>query len=422
MTTIINKRRVNLLGVAIAFALLPAMGVAQEVDHSKMHHPAPAKAPAKAKPPAPKKKKVAAKKSATPAARPVAKPAVKRAAADPHAGHRMPAATPPDAQVEVDHAAMGHGPAAQEPVDHSTMDHSAMGHDMPAPKPGQAVDHSTMDHSAMGHEMPVAPEQPVDHSTMDHSTMDHSAMGHEMPVAPTEPLTPIPEITDADRAAAMPPPHDHPVHDNGIFSYVLFNRLEAWDADPGTGMQWEAQSWIGTDLNRVWLRSEGERVDGHTESADLEVLYGRSITPWWDVVGGVRHDFKPGRSQDFLALGVIGLAPYMFEVEATAYLGESGRTEASVEVEYEMLLTNRLILQPLLEVNVFGQTDESRGFGTGLGTAEAGLRLRYEVNRQFAPYIGVVRERAFGRTAELRRNEGEDTDDTRIVAGIRIWF
>ena len=317
---------------------------------------------------------------------------------------------------------MGHGTAAQAPVDHSTMDHSAMGHDMPAPKPGQAVDHSTMDHSAMGHEMPVAPEQPVDHSAMDHSTMDHSAMGHEMPVAPTEPLTPIPEITDADRAAAMPPPHDHPVHDNGIFSYVLFNRLEAWDADPGTGMQWEAQSWIGTDLDRVWLRSEGERVDGHTESADLEVLYGRSITPWWDVVGGVRHDFKPGRSQDFLALGVIGLAPYMFEVEATAYLGESGRTEASVEVEYEMLLTNRLILQPLLEVNVFGQTDESRGFGTGLGTAEAGLRLRYEVNRQFAPYIGVVRERAFGRTAELRRNEGEDTDDTRIVAGIRIWF
>lgn len=418
MTTTTKKRGVNALGVAIALALLPAMGVAQEVDHSKMHHPVPATPPPPAKKPVPKKK-VPAK----PAVKPAAKPAV----ADPHAGHRAPAAPTTKAQADVDHAAMGHAAPEQEPVDHSTMDHSAMGHDMPEPKPEQPVDHSTMDHSAMGHEIPEpAPEKPVDHSkmdhsTMDHSTMDHSAMGHEMP-APTEPLTPIPEITDADRAAAMPPPHDHPVHDNGIFSYVSFNRLEAWDADPGTGMQWEAQSWIGTDLNRLWLRSEGERVDGHTESADLEVLYGRSITPWWDVVAGIRHDFKPGRSQDFLALGAIGLAPYMFEVSATAYLGESGRTEASVEVEYEMLLTNRLILQPLLEVNFFGQTDERRGVGSGLGTAEAGLRLRYEINRQFAPYIGVVRERAFGRTAELRRNEGEDTDDTRIVAGVRIWF
>lgn len=356
MTTTTNRRRVNVLGIAIAIALLPAMGVAQEVDPSTMHHSAPAPPPTPAKTIAP------------------AKPAV----ADPHAGHKMPAAPPARKnQAEVDHAAMGHAAPQQEPVDHSKMDHS---------------------------------------------TIDHSAMGHGMPMARTEPLTPIPEITDADRAAAVPQPHDHPVHDSGIFSYVLFNRLEAWDAAPGTGTQWEAQSWIGTDLNRVWLRSEGEHVDGNTESADLEVLYGRSITPWWDVVAGVRHDFKPGRSQDFLALGVIGLAPYMFEVSATAYLGESGRTEASVEVEYEMLLTNRLILQPLLEVRFFGQTDERRGVGSGLGMAEAGLRVRYEVNRQFAPYIGVARERAFGRTALLRRNEGEDTDDTRVVAGVRIWF
>jgi len=140
------------------------------------------------------------------------------------------------------------------------------------------------------------------------------------------------------------------------------------------------------------------------------------------VVAGIRHDFKPGASQDFAAIGVMGLAPYKFEVEATGYIGESGQTAARFEVEYETLLTNRLILQPLVEVNVYGQNDERRGIGSGLSTAEAGLRLRYEVTRQFASYIGIVHERAFGRTADFRRAEGEDTDDTRVVAGFRIWF
>ncbi|MDQ3510907.1 MAG: copper resistance protein B, partial [Pseudomonadota bacterium] len=258
----------------------------------------------------------------------------------------------------------------------------------------------------------------MDHSKMDHSKMDHS----EIPAATLEPRTPIPVITQADRMGAIPPDHPHPVHDNGIFRYVLLNRLEAWDTDEGTAVKWEGQAWIGTDLDRVWLRSEGERSDGSLERADLEVLYGRSVTSWWDVVAGLRHDFAPGKSQDFLALGVMGLAPYMFEVEATAYLGQSGRSELRVETEYEMLLTNRLILQPLVEVNVFGKSDPGRGTGSGLGTVEAGLRLRYEIDRRFAPYIGVVRERAFGRTAELRRDAGRHVDDTHVVAGFRIWF
>lgn len=268
-----------------------------------------------------------------------------------------------------------------------------------------------------------APEE-MNHSTMDHPAMDHSAMDHstmDLP-ATVDPLTPIPEVTDADRAAAVAPEENHPVHDNGIFYYVLFNRLEAWDADAGTGLAWEGQSWIGTDLNRLWLRSEGEQVNGRLESADLEVLYGRSVSAWWDVVAGVRHDFKPGASQDFLAIGVMGLAPYKFEVEATAYLGESGQTAARMEVEYETLLTNRLILQPLLEAEFHGKHDEMRGIGSGLSTAEFGLRLRYEIRREFAPYIGIVRERAFGQTARYREQDGHPSDDTRVVAGFRIWF
>ena len=308
------------------------------------------------------------------------------------------------------------------------IDHSKMHMPMPAEKPApvkKPVRRKTaksrpkpaavMDHSAMGHGMPV-PTNPAPPEPMDHSTMPGMSM------APTEPITPIPVLTDADRAAAVPPAHDHPVHDNSIQSHVVFDRLEAWNADDGIGLEWEGQSWIGTDLNRLWLRSEGERIDNRTESADLEVLYGHSFSPWWDVVTGIRHDFKPGGSQDFAAIGVMGLAPYKFEVAATAYIGQSGQTSARIEAEYETLLTNRLILQPLVEVNLYGRDDARRGIGSGLSTIEAGLRLRYELTRQFAPYIAIVREHAFGGTADLRHDDGEDINDTRITAGVRIWF
>lgn len=332
-------------------------------------------------------------------------------------------ATPKPAAAPVDHAAMGHAPTTDQKPNQS-VDHSAMGHDAPAKTSPQTTDHAAMgheapqtdalmDHAAMGHEMP-ATEKPA-------QTTDHAAMGHTT-AAPDAPRTPIPEVTDADRAAAFAYVDNHAVHDNTIQQYFLLDRLEGFDTDEGSGQAWEAQSWIGTDLNKVGLRSEGERAGGHTEAADLEVLYGRAFARWWDVVAGVRHDFKPGDSQDFLAIGVMGLAPYKFEVEATAYLGERGQTAARFEAEYETLLTNRLILQPLVELNLHGKDDPSRGIGSGLSTAEAGLRLRYEIRREFAPYIGIVHERAFGRTADFRRDEGEDASDTRLVAGVRIWF
>ncbi len=279
---------------------------------------------------------------------------------------------------------------------------------------GTAASTEPMDHSKMGHEMDMSG---------DPAPMDHAAMNHgEESAAPLQPRTPIPVVTDADRVAATPPAGGHPAHDNSIQNYVLLDRLEGWDADPGTGTAWEMQGWLGTDVDRLWLRSEGERIDGRTESADLEVLYGRSVARWWDVVAGVRHDFNPGGSQDFAAIGVMGLAPYLFEVQATGYIGQSGQTAARIEVEYEMLLTNRLILQPVIEADFYGRNDERRGIGSGLSTAEAGLRLRYEITRQFAPYVGIVHERAFGRTADFRRAEGEDASDTRVVAGFRIWF
>lgn len=269
-------------------------------------------------------------------------------------------------------------------------DHAAMGHDMPAPEPAQA--------------------------------MDHAAMGHDVPMPSDQPREPIPVLTDADRIAAFPDVARHTVHDNAIRSYWLLDRLEGWSADEGTGIGWEALSWIGTDLNRVWLRSEGERTNSTVEAADVEVLYGRSIARWWDVVGGVRHDFGEGPSQTFAAIGVMGLAPQKFEVQATAYIGQSGQTAARLEAEYDTLLTNRLILQWQAEAELYGKDDERRGIGSGLSTVEAGLRLRYEFTRKFAPYIGVVWERAYGGTADFRRAHFDDIDNTRFVAGLRIWF
>lgn len=245
--------------------------------------------------------------------------------------------------------------------------------------------------------------------------------------APAPAPTPgLPEPTAAERAAAFPDLGDMDMRDHmqedPLIATLLFDQLEWQDEGDHAGLGWNLRGWIGKSNDRVWLRSEGERRDGRTEDGNIEVLWGRPTGPWWDLVAGVRHDFGEGPARDWLALGVQGIAPYKFEIEATAYLGASGRTAARVEAEYDVLLTNRLILQPLLEVNLHGRDDPELGIGSGLSTAEAGLRLRYEVTRQFAPYIGVVYERAFGNTAQLRRDSGASDEETLVVAGIRMWF
>jgi len=211
-------------------------------------------------------------------------------------------------------------------------------------------------------------------------------------------------------------------HAHGPHTYLLFNRLEARDTDHGSGQAWEASGWVGGDIHRLWLRSEGERTANRTDAAHVELLYGRAVSPWWDLVAGIRHDFAPGRSQQWAAVGVQGLAPWMVEVALTGYVGGSGRTMLGIEVERELLLTNRLILQPVLEATFQGRGDAARGVGSGLSSVEAGLRLRYEVDRRFAPYIGLAHERAFGDSAAARRASGHSGRDTHLVIGARIWF
>lgn len=249
----------------------------------------------------------------------------------------------------------------------------------------------------------------------------HDGMHHAHPTREAEEGPDIPPITDADRAAAFPAVSGHPVHGNAIHYYALFDQLE-WQDAPGGTFSWDADGWLGSDMNRLLLRSEGERTDGHTEEAEVQALYGRPIARWWEAVGGIRQDFAPGSAQTWAAVGVQGLAPYWFEVEATAFFGEAGQTAARFEAEYELLLTNRLILQPRLELNMHGQNDRRRGIGSGFSDIEAGLRLRYEFRREIAPYIGITWSRKLGRTADFAELEQEDVEDSRFVAGIRIWF
>jgi copper resistance protein B len=238
-----------------------------------------------------------------------------------------------------------------------------------------------------------------------------------------QPREPIPPLTDADRAAAFPEIDDgHAAHGAGLHWFLQVDQLEAWREDEENGLAWEVRGWTGGDLHKAWVRSEGARFAGSTDSSDVELLYGRAVAPWWNLVAGIQHDFRPGDSQTFAGIGLIGLAPHRFELEATAYVGESGQTRATLDAEYELLFTNRLILQPLVEVTLHGKDDESRGIGAGLSTVEAGLRLRYEVTRRFAPYVGVVYERAVSQTADFRRAAGEEAHDTLAVAGVRTWF
>jgi len=213
--------------------------------------------------------------------------------------------------------------------------------------------------------------------------------------------------------------HGHSMLEDPFNRSLLIDQLET----PEHGeLDWDATFWAGRAFDKLAIRTEGEKAGGTTERAELELLWSHTVARWWDVVAGARADFEPGPTQSWAAFGVQGLAPYRFELEATAYLGEGGKSAARFEGKYELLITPRLVLQPKLEADWYGQASATSGVGPGLSTAEAALRLRYEFRREVAPYVGLVRERKYGATADRARAEGLDPDDTRLVAGIRLRF
>jgi copper resistance protein B len=245
---------------------------------------------------------------------------------------------------------------------------------------------------------------------------DHST--HEEPAANEQQAPPL---TDADRAAAFPEVEGHTVHDTAVNFFVLLDQVE-WQTGDGDSASWDAKGWIGGDINRLWFRTEGDGSNGAVDTAETQLLFGRSVSRWWDLVAGVRQDFEPDPSRTWAAIGLQGLAPYWFEVEATGYIGEGWRTHLRLETELDLLVTNRLILQPLLELDFYGKSDPERGLGSGLGNVEAGLRLRYEIVRELAPYVGVLwRTKLFG-TADVARASGDETSSVLLLVGVRAWF
>ncbi len=282
--------------------------------------------------------------------------------------------------------------------------------------PMKGMDHGSM--KGMNHDSMKG----MDHGSMegmDHGSMQSSEGGPSAGVVPVGTL-PSSDGTTGQRYSAYGI-HPH-MMDNVITSHLLFDKLgAAYDRDGKTGLQWDGQFWIGRDLNKLWIKSEGDRVNGSTDGK-VEAFWSHSVSPFWDLQLGARRDIGTGPKRNWAAIGFQGVAPYNIETEVTAYVGSSGRTALALKAEYDLLLTQRLILTPEIEASVYGKNDEARGIGAGLSDASFSLRMRYEVTREIAPYVGVSFGRKFGRTASYASEEGESRSERAILAGVRIWF
>jgi copper resistance protein B len=264
-------------------------------------------------------------------------------------------------------------------------------------------------------------------------TVDPHA-GHAMPPPPTDEeigTTPAP-APPADHAAdalfdpaAMAAARKALRHENGGLgnSMILFNLAEYEARKGADGYRWEGEGWFGGDINRVVVKTEGEGSFGSaTEQAEFQLLYARAIAPYFNLAAGVRYDVKPDPSRAYAVIGIEGIAPYWFDVGAQLFLSDKGDVLARIEGSYDQRITQALILQPRVEFNLAAQDVPANGVGAGLSDLELGVRLRYEIKREFAPYVGVEWAKKVGTTARFARAAGEDDDVVNVVAGIRFWF
>lgn len=457
---------------AVFLAAVSWIGLATPVlaQHAGHGAPSPTQAPAPATgdrscPPEHAAMGHCTPKAAVPVRPPAPTPAPAR---NPHAGHDMsaspsaaPAVTRPTApSVTVDtscppeHAAMGHctpkSPAEAEtppgvvvtppptsspqaaPADPACPpEHAAMGHCTPA-APALAGDPHAGHGNAASPGQPAAtadPTCPPEHAAMGHCTPKAGAAGAAPPVAPP----PRAAFSGPEHAAdtvwdpqlmARKRENQLIAEHGGYTGYmVLFDRLEYRALDGRDGYAWDAEGWYGGDYNRLWIKTEGEGEFGEAvESAEVQALYSRAINPWFNLQAGVRYDIRPKPDRAHLVLGAQGLAPYWFEVDAAAFLSDEGDLTARFEAEYDQRITNRLILQPRVEFDLAAQDVPELGIGAGLSTIEAGLRLRYEIKREFAPYVGVQYERRVGDTADFARAADEDVGGWSFLVGLRSWF
>ena len=277
-----------------------------------------------------------------------------------------------------------------------------------------------MDHSSMH-----MGDMDMGDSSMDMSHMNHGAMsmgsmdmgrmqGGKVPLDARSP-----DYSQGRDFGPIAPPK---MMGNGIMKSVLINQFEVANSQGKINGGYDVDAWLGTDWNRLALKAEGETADSKLEDARTELLWRKPVDIFWNTELGVRHDSGKEKRRTWLALGINGMSPYWLDLGATAYFANQNRAALRLEAAYDWRITQRLLLQPSVETHLYGKDDLERDIGKGLSDLHAGLRLRYEVTRQFAPYIGVESTYSYGRTADMLRAKSESTHNTVVVAGVRLWF
>ena len=259
------------------------------------------------------------------------------------------------------------------------------------------------------------------------ASLESDASGTNLP-AGTAPPPPVPTDHAADQAygaaaMAMGLHHLQEFHGAQKMSQLLVNIAEYQFTSGRDGYQWVGQGWYGDDLDRLWFKSQGDgEVRRGVGRAEVQALFSHAIGPYFNLQGGVRYDFKPNPSRTYATVGIEGLAPSFFDIEAAMFFSNKGELMGRVEGTIDQRITQRLILQPRVEINVAAQNSRSIGIGSGLSNAEAGLRLRYDIRREFSPYLGFQYKRAFGTTGRYLREAGERRGGWSFVTGVRTWF
>lgn len=345
-----------------------------------------------------------------------------------HTAHQQENQTEPAAED----TQAAQGAEHQMMMDHSQMDHHLMEHNLEEadakeePASSEATDHSGM---------PTTPGQDsddeavLDHSAMGHGQMDYRAQADHMaipegpppPEALQGPAFAADAFIGAEEMAASRAAVTKEVSGTPVF-WFQGDRFEYRLREGDDGYLWDVQGYYGGDYNKLWFKSEGEGSLGEEiESAEVQALWSRAIAPFFDIQAGIRQDFNsPERTH--AVVGIQGLVPYEFEVDAAAFLSNKGDLTARIEGEIDQFITQRLIVQPRAEINLAAQNIPELGIGAGIDSIEAGIRLRYELAREFAPYIGIEQEWKLGNSRDFARAEGEDSSVTNYVIGVRFWF
>jgi len=329
-------------------------------------------------------------------------------AQDPHAGHKPPPST---------------APAQTQPSPETSKDAHA-GHEQPSPantSPSEPDPHA-------GHRTPPPTTDPHAGHVMPKPADDTGSEGQSaasLPVGTSPPPRVIKDnaVDTIFGTSSMVRARDvlSDEHGGAPVSKVMTNILEFTTASGEEGYRWDIEGWYGGDLHRFVVKTEGEGNGDEVDSAELQTLYSRALGRYIDLQAGVRYDLEPD-GLAYATVGVETLLPYWFDVEGAIYLSERGDAFARLEGSYDLRFTQRLILQPRLEVTLSAQDVPELDTGSGFSSAEVGLRLRYDIRREFAPYLGINFERSLGQTADLVRASGGEVEDTSVVLGLRAWF